>query len=414
MDHSKKIVSTDPYKGVRDFYPEDMAVEKYIFSVMKQTVESFGYVEYTASPLEPSELYKSKTSEEIVNEQTYTFKDRGDREVTLRPEMTPTVARMVAAKKRELSFPLRWYSIPNVFRYERPQRGRLREHYQLNVDLFGLPNIEGDLEIVTLAHKIMISFGIDQSKFEIRISDREAFDQALEGKGFDPEQKAEARRLLDKKNKIKNFEEVWQEMIGEPFEALTFSTIRLEEFKKQLERRGVKNVTIDPYVVRGFDYYTGIVFEVFDKDPSNNRSLFGGGRYDNLMEIFGEEKIPTVGFGMGDVTIRDTLETYGLIPPYQPTAKLALCLMGEEFKETAEKLADLLREEGVNTVIDYSFKKIGDQIKKADREKIPFVICIGEDELKQKIYTLKELISGKETSLSAEEIAKTIKTRNRN
>ncbi len=408
MDSSKKPVSTEPYKGVRDFYPEDMATEKYIFSVMRKTVESFGYVEYTASPLEPAELYKSKTSEEIVNEQTYTFTDRGEREVTLRPEMTPTVARMVAAKKRELSFPLRWYSIPNVFRYERPQRGRLREHYQLNVDLFGVPGIEGDLEIIILAHRTITNFGINESQFQIRISDREAFDQALNGKGFSEEQKTEARRLLDKKNKIKDFDQVWHEMIGQPFDTLTFSTVRMEELRKKLTERGINNIIIDPYVVRGFDYYTGIVFEAFDTDPTNNRSLLGGGRYDNLMEIFEEEKIPTVGFGMGDVTIRDTLETYKLLPLYKSVADVAVCLMDKEYTEVADNLADTLRKEGVNVAMDYSFKKIGDQIKKADKDGIPFVICIGENEIKNERYPLKELSSGTDTEVSVEDAIKII------
>ena len=152
MDENAKKLNTEPYKGVRDFYPEDMFVQNYIFKVMRERAESFGYLEYEASVLEPAELYRAKSGEEIVNDQTYTFKDRGDREVTLRPEMTPTVARMVSAKKRELSFPLRWYSIPNLFRYEQPQRGRVREHWQLNADIFGVKTIQAEVEKIGRAH----------------------------------------------------------------------------------------------------------------------------------------------------------------------------------------------------------------------------------------------------------------------
>src|SRR3989338_2736742 len=166
---SEKL-STDPYKGVRDFYPEDMAIQRYIFDTWAHVAESYGFERYDASVLEPAELYRAKTGEEIVNEQTYTFKDRGDREVTLRPEMTPTVARMVAARRRELSFPLRWYSIPNLFRYERTQRGRLREHWQLNADLFGVESIEADLELIRMADRIMKNFGAKQSDYEVRLN----------------------------------------------------------------------------------------------------------------------------------------------------------------------------------------------------------------------------------------------------
>ncbi len=177
-----KKLSTEPYKGVRDFYPADMAVQSYIFDIWKKTAESFGYEEYGASVLEPANFYKAKSGEEIVNEQTYTFIDRGEREVTLRPEMTPTLARMVAAKKRELVFPLRWYSIPNLFRYEQPQRGRVREHWQLNVDLFGVNGIEADVEVISLAYKIMKNFGAKDEDFEIRVNSRNLLRKIFEGK----------------------------------------------------------------------------------------------------------------------------------------------------------------------------------------------------------------------------------------
>jgi len=249
-------LGTDPYKGVRDFYPEDMAIQNHIFNTWRKVAEKFGYVEYSASPLEPTEMYTEKSGAEIINEQTFTFTDRGDRSVTLRPEMTPTLARMIAARRRNLKYPLRWYSIPNLFRYERPQRGRKREHWQLNCDLVGVAGLEGDKEIISLAYATMKEFGAKDSDFEIRINN----------------------------SNIADFQDIGP------------------------------NIVSDPTLRRGQAYYTGTVFEIFDTNKENGRAIAGGGRYDNLLEIFEVEPIPAVGFGMGDVTIRDFLETHKLGP----------------------------------------------------------------------------------------------------
>jgi len=275
-------VSTEPYKGVRDFYPEDMRVQNYIFSVWKKVAEKFGYEEYGASILEYADLYKSKGNEEIINDQTYTFTDRGEREVTLRPEMTPTLARMVAARRKSMKFPLRWFSIPNVFRYERPQRGRRREHWQLNCDLVGLAGIEAEVEIISLASEIMKAFGAKERDFEIKVNIKPKLD----------------KEILSK----------WDKQ-GVPDADKIECPPHISELIKLLN---LPNVKFDANIVRGFDYYTGMVFEVFDTNPENRRSLFGGGRYDNLLEIFGVEPVPCVGFGMGDITIRDFLETHNL------------------------------------------------------------------------------------------------------
>ena len=249
-------LGTEPYKGVRDFYPEDMAIQNYIFNTWRKVAENFGYVEYSASPLEPTEIYTEKSGAEIINEQTFTFIDRGERSVTLRPEMTPTLARMVAARRRSLKFPLRWYSIPNLFRYERPQRGRKREHWQLNCDLLGLTGAEADKEIISLTYTIMKEFGAKNSDFEIRINNSDT--------------------------------DIFKE-IG-------------------------PNFVFDSSLARGQAYYTGMVFEIFDSDKENARSIAGGGRYDNLLEIFEVDPVPAVGFGMGDITLQDFLETHKLGP----------------------------------------------------------------------------------------------------
>ncbi len=404
-------LSTDPYKGVRDFYPKDMYIERFIFDTMSRVVESFGYAEYSASILEPSELYRSKTSDEIVNEQTYTFIDRGDREVTLRPEMTPTLARMVAGKRHDLNFPLRWYSIPNVFRYERPQRGRVREHWQLNADLFGVSGIEAEIEIISLAHSIMKAFGAEEDDFEIRISDRNILNTIFEELAISEKLQAQTMRLLDKRDKIDDFDSKLGELLGENTQAFTqklesvSSNKNLELITTQLKNLGITNTVVDTSIIRGFDYYTGVVFEVFDTSSENNRSLFGGGRYDNLLELFGGESIPAVGFGMGDVTITDFLKTHNLLPEYTPRTELYLCTLSSEANAYAQALAKELREQDINVEVSLSTKKVGDQIKSADKKNIPFVICIGEDEIKNEPFTIKHLESGEEKTLEKSAIA---------
>ena len=228
----------------------------------------------------------------------YVFKDKGDREVALRPEMTPTLARMVAARRRALKFPLRWYSIPNVFRYERPQRGRRREHWQLNCDLMGIAGIEAEVEIIKLAYDIMKKFGAKDEDFEIRINSRKIISAALVGKNFSEDQIRDFTRKLDK---------------GETPVDINFELDEeVEKLLVGLKETNVSNARFEPTLARGFDYYTGMVFEVFDTNPENKRSLFGGGRYDNLLEIFDAEPVPTVGFGMGDITLHDFLETHNL------------------------------------------------------------------------------------------------------
>lgn len=314
MGNNSKL-STECYKGVRDFYPEDMAIQNYIFSVWKKTAESFGYQEYSASILEPAELYRAKTGDEIVNEQMFTFTDRGEREVALRPEMTPTLARMIAARRKSLKFPVRWFSIPNLFRYEKPQRGRKREHWQLNCDLLGIAGVEADVEIISLAHAIMKNFGAKEEDFEICVNSRVLLNELFNNQDL--------IKLLDRKEKMpeEEFNKRWFEIAGKEFDANIKPNEMINELLTKLRGLGINNVVFTPTITRGFDYYTGMVFEVFDTHPDNRRALFGGGRYDNLLEIFGVEPVPTVGFGMGDVTIRDFLETHGL-PTSDPVRNL--------------------------------------------------------------------------------------------
>lgn len=405
-------LSTESYKGVRDFYPEDMFIQNYIFDTWKKTLRSFGYEQYDASILEPAELYRAKTGEEIVNEQTYTFTDRGDREVTLRPEMTPTVARMISKKRMELAFPARWFSIPNLFRYERPQKGRLREHFQLNVDLFGIDNIEAEVEIIEIAATILRNFGLNDGQFEIRINSRVLINKFFDELGLDEDQKYKISKLIDKKKKIDDFDKKAEEVAGKPFDFDLQTNEQVQTIIDRLNKRGISNVVFSPEIMRGFDYYTDIVFEVFSTDGENNRSLFGGGRYDDLVSLFEDAKVPAVGFGQGDVTMRDVLETNNLLPDFRSSTDIYLCPLNDAFFEPSSDIAVELREQGIAVSVDYTGKKIGDQIKKADKKKIPFVACIGEDEVSKRKLILKELSTGKEKKLKVSKIGKFVKSYN--
>ena len=322
MNDKISKLSTESYRGVRDFYPEDMAVQNYIFSTWKKVCESTEppYQEYATSLLEPAELYRSKGNDEIVNEQMFTFKDRGDREVALRPEMTPSLARLVAARRKSLKFPLRWYTIANCFRYERPQRGRKREHWQLNADIMGIAGVEAEVEIISLAYKIMRAFGAKDEDFQIRINDRRRFSEAIDATGGASDSTLRAVvRTIDSWDKMDSpKQELIKDLGDEKAEQFlnylekNASSKTINTLVQLLNSKGVTNIVIDPKIARGFDYYTGMVFEVFDTHVDNRRSLFGGGRYDNLLEMFGVDPVPTVGFGMGDITIRDFLETHNL------------------------------------------------------------------------------------------------------
>jgi histidyl-tRNA synthetase len=419
-------LDTAPYKGVRDFYPEEKFIQNHIFKVWRKTLESFGFVEYDASILEHAEIYKQKSGEEIINDQTFTFIDRGGREVTLRPEMTPTVARMASSKSKELGFPVKWYSIPNLFRYEAPQRGRLREHWQLNADILGVNNFEADIEILGVVFKLMDNFGAKQSDYQIKINFADLLPHYLERKfNVGTSGIKSIVKILDKIRKVP--ENVTQEkMVAILGEAKT------EEFKEILskgpdenyfEELGYKyckkiqaslkdsgfNVSIDPFLTRGFDYYTGLIFEVYDTHSDNNRSLFGGGRYDDLADLFGKEKIPAIGFGAGDVTMKDFLVSHDLLPTLKSTTKLYVALTKIEHFFAASTLAMTLRNKGVNVEVDVSGKKLGDQIRTADRHKIPYIIVIGENEIKSKKFNLKNLDTGEEKEVTLEEIPECVK-----
>lgn len=400
----RERLSTEPYKGVRDFYPEDWTRLQAIFDHVRGVLRTHGFEEYQASPLERAELYESKTSEEIVNEQTYTFTDRGDRRVTLRPEMTPTLARMIAAKRRELVFPVRWFSIGNRFRYERPQKGRLREFYQVDVDIVGIDGVRGEGEAVTIAHTIFRSFGATNRDFSIRVNSRRLLNAACEATHLDDARTTEYLGLLDRKNKMSaeafeaarapfrnNGKDPLELIEAGSDESVAREYAQLEGLISAWKARGMDNVVFDPTVVRGFLYYTGLVFEVFDTDAENPRALMGGGRYDGLVSLFGGEQIPAVGFAFGDVTLVDFLTTHNLLPQAHAAPTVFVGVPEESDMMLAQEFADTLRTRGIATLVYSGTKHLGDQVKEAVRRTIPFFIAFGKDEARKKKVLLKDL-----------------------
>mgnify|MGYP000566004849 CR=1 FL=1 len=415
-------LSTQPYKGARDFYPEDKRLQKHLFATLRRVVESFGYLEYDAPIIEPIELYLSKSSQEIVAEQTYNFLDRGKRHVTLRPEMTPTVSRLVAARRQELTYPLRWYSLPNLWRYERPQRGRLREHYQLNVDLFGVEGIEGDHELILIADQIMKAFGAKNETYNIRLNSRQLMRHILlEDLKLENTQAVALMRLIDRMHKTPIAEFFAQvdmlltpaqreDMIGHRLATILAAKSltdlppglharpevkKLLRLMELLEASRVRSLEFDISLMRGFDYYTDVVFEVFDRSPQNNRSMFGGGRYDGLLSIFGVQPLPTVGFGMGDVTLLEFLKNHQLVPELKPETDAVVILIGDVYSQ-AQGLLRKLRREGLRLAVDLSDKKLGAKLKAADKSGVRFVLFVGERELTDERPRLRDLLTGKE------------------
>lgn len=432
---SNMSLSVQPYKGARDFYPEDKRVQKYMFKTMRKVVEKFGYEEYDAPILEPLDLYRAKTGDEIVNEQVYSFVDRGDREVAIRPEMTPTVSRMVAARRQELAYPLRWYSIPNLWRYERPQRGRLREHWQLNVDIFGVQGIEADHEAIIVADSIVQAFKAKRDMYTIKINSRQLMDGLLRDYlQLNDTQTRILAQLIDRMHKMDYAEFVAlvdavfqpvQRDEGEVDILLAFLQVKsldelpdplqphpavaeLRKLLSMLSISGVSNVVFDPTLMRGFEYYSDIVFEVFDNHPENNRSMFGGGRYDGLVGLFGVEPVPTVGFGMGDVTLQNFLEGHGLMPSFQPETDAYVILIGDVY-ERAQPLFKKMRSMGVKLAVDPTGRKPEKQIKTALKKDIHYVIFIGEKELADEQYVLKNLITGKDERHGIDRLVSIIK-----
>ena len=402
-------VSKRPYKGTRDLFPQEKRIFDYFFSVIKKTAESFGYEPYDGPLLESVELYQSKSGQELVNEQIYSFYDRGERWMAIRPEMTPTLARMVAQVHREIPKPIRWFSIPNLYRYERPQKGRLREHWQFNGDIFGAPEIMGEVEIFQLLVTIMKNFGADQSMFEILVNDRSIvhfiFEKCLK---IDQKRSYQLYKIIDKYKKVSpdtfaqmidelSLNEQQKKSLGDyltlnSFEGL-FKILEYNKAEKEKQNLSkfydtIKSLGLSPYlrydptIVRGIDYYTGIVFEVFDKHPNNRRAICGGGAYANLLQIFDEPPLPGVGFGLGDVTFKDFLVIHQLLPDFSKN-QIDLYLVPQMAEGIPQIMAigSQLRSHGLRVLTELSPLKPKKAFHNGEKKGASFIGLLGEREL---------------------------------
>ncbi len=373
--------SSNTYKGSIDYYPEDWAVVNYIFQIWRDIAQKFGYLEYNSGILEPIELYLDKTSEEIVSTQTYNFIDRGGRNVVLRPEMTPTIARMIVTRQQSLSKPIRWFAIANCFRYERPQKGRQREFWQFNADLFGVSTYQGELEIIRLGVSILQAFGAGPNDYIIKLNSRQLWNFILkEYLAVEPNFALDLSRLLDRKSKIS--QDSYYQALSEKLDKAQIQ--RLEKFLmvenidqlkiffseeglscevyKNLEltieglRSEEYNFVLDVSLMRGFDYYTDIVFEFFDTNPKNPRSMFGGGRYDNLIADIGGEPLPAIGFGLGEAGLKIFLEEHQLIPDLSPKIDVYIYICDDSKIKQANLVATQKRNQGLAVLVDIGTK----------------------------------------------------------
>ncbi len=409
-------------KGFREFYPEIMVPRRYVFDTMHRVARSFGFHEIDTPSLEPLELFRIKSGEEIV-QQTFSFVDKGGREVTLIPELTPSVARMVANRK-DLPRPVKWYSIGKMWRYEEPQSGRLREFYQFNADIFGSPKPEADAEVIALAMKILDSLNLG-GKYIMRVSDRILMEEILRGIGVEGDL-WEVLRVIDKKEKVD--EEKFREMLSgvglvdkQIDDLLSILDVRgrcdelsdvlgkypqyqrLSRIFELVEAYNVKGeIILDLSIVRGLAYYSSTVFEAHDA-KRELRAILGGGRYDGVVELFGGEHTPAVGFAIGDAVLEILMKREGVWPEEKISVDYYIAVIGDSARKTAIKIANSLREKGFRVDLDVMGRSLSKQMKYAAKINARKVIIVGEDEVKKGAVIIRDMASGEQEEKRIEE-----------
>jgi histidyl-tRNA synthetase len=408
-------------KGTRDFYPEEMAVRTWLYGKVRQVSELFGYQEYESPILETLDLYAAKSSEELAKKQSYVFPDRGGDMIMLRPELTPSLARMIAQRQRQLTYPLRWWSFGPFWRYESPQKGRSREFFQWNIDLIGVDTPAADAEMVAIVTTLFQSLGLTPQEATVLINDRRLTNQELEKLNIPPEKRQDALTWIDRRDKMSN--EKWAAVAQD----LGFSSDQIEGTKAFLERDdlwqesesltqvfdalealGVKDyVQYDPGIIRGLPYYTGIVFEAFDVSGSLRRSILGGGRYNNLMEAVGGDPMPAVGFAMGDLVISLILAELGHLPKNLDAtpASILVTIFDQDHLLPSFALATELRQAGINAAVYPEPAKLGKQFKYADRIGAQIAAVLGPDEIANNQVAVKNLANRKQVTIPREEVA---------
>lgn len=417
-----------PLQGFRDFFPEELARRNYLFGIWRRVARSYGFSEYDGPPLEELELYTRKSGDEIVG-QLYNFVDKGDREVALRPEMTPTLARMMAARASQLPKPIKWFSIPQVFRYERKQRGRLREHFQLNMDIIGASDVEADAELLSAVLDVLRALGLVEKDVVARVNDRRLVAAALTGLDVPKERLPAVYGAIDKFRKVPEL--TFRDLLSEsgvppdrieeleglcsgkisvfdwfrsgPRKAPAEAVRALNELGRYLELFGDAGlggfVEVDFSIVRGLAYYTGIVFEVYDRG-GELRAVCGGGRYDNLIASLGGPDLPALGFGMGDVVLTELLKERKLLPKAPPRVLAVVIPVGGDLATAARSVVRALRQAGIPAESPYAPAGVGKDLKAADQAGARFAVIVGPDEWAAKEVKLKDLRAGKEERMS--------------
>ncbi|MBY9006126.1 MAG: histidine--tRNA ligase [Candidatus Lokiarchaeota archaeon] len=439
MEEEKKRFSTQPLRGMVDSYPSDLRLDNWIIDQIGDIIELYCYEEYSGPLLEPIEIFAAKSSDELVQEQAYWIKDKKNKKLIVRPEITPTLARMIAKRSQEFKKPIRWYSVPTCYRYEAPQRGRRREFIQFNVDILGENSLYAELEIFNIIVDILTSFGATSEQFQIYFNNRRFIDAICTFiLKVSKEKIPLIYNLLDKSGKMEESE--FLEAINENFQEEYIiqgilklkDTKNLEELLKSFENipeqffnsqgykelsnieKSIQVLDISKYcsfsssVVRGLDYYTGTVFEVFDTGKENRRAIFGGGRYDNLLSLFSNEELSGIGFGMGLLMLKLFLETYDLIPEDIMKSDFSdvifIASVNKKVSHYAHEIAQNLRNEDFPCIIDYRFENLGNQLRKASEIGVRISLILGPKEMEQNKITIKNMVSEQQKTIDAEDL----------
>ncbi len=409
-------------KGARDFYPGEKAIQNWLYQQLKTASERYGYQEYDGPFLEKLELYAAKSGEELVKEQAFVLEDRGGDFLALRPELTPSLARMVAQKQNQLVYPLRWWSFGPFWRYERPQKGRSREFFQWNIDMIGVDSTESDAELIAVCVDFLKLVGLTTKQVVIRVNDRRLMDSVLNDIGITGELKKTAFKLIDRSDKLP--QQDWERLAAE----LEFSQKQIDGLLKILQNEDLwktspalsrlftileaygvfEYIRFDAHIIRGLDYYTGTVFEANDLD--GGRAILGGGHYDNLVEDVGGDPLPAVGFAMGDVMITLVLEKYGLIPDFNAFSKTGLVtVFDDDSMSDALRLSVTLREAGLDIICHPGMTKLQKQFKYADRLGVRYVLVQGPDEKSQGQVSVKDLRNAKQETVKITDLVELLK-----
>jgi len=417
--------------GFRDFPPEEFATRAHIQNAWRRVAVRYGFSEYEGPVLEPLDLYVEKSGEEIVG-QLFNFTDKGDRQVTLRPEMTPSLARILGDRSRGMSKPIRWFSVPQLYRYERMQRGRLREHFQWNVDVVGEAGVAADAEVLAVAIDGLRELGLTSKDFVARVSDRRLLSALLRVVGVDEARLPAAFGIIDKIERLpeETADGFFQSKAG--LDANQIATLRgllaatgvdalaegfgghadvapelerLRDYVATLDAMGLGDyVQVDLSIVRGLAYYTGIVFELFDRE-GKSRAICGGGRYDRLLELVGGEPLPAVGFGMGDVVLGDLLAERGLIPEFSRSVEYFVVAVTPEQRPEALRIAHVLRDRGHSVAYTLKEQGVGKQMKVAGKEGASTVLLLGPEELERGCVVARDMASGEESEIQLSELS---------